>query len=75
MIAVLDSEIPWEKDFANGILRVNWLRRGSLFDFESVEIVRATDHDVERFCIQVRNEEDIYRRGRYRNMACGGCKE
>jgi hypothetical protein len=35
-----------------------------------VEIGQASDEAVERFCIQVGNDEDVVRRGRYRRMMC-----
>jgi hypothetical protein len=70
IIAVLDSAWAAERDQANGLLRVNWLQRRELFDFDHVEIVRASDEDVERFAVQVGNDTDPYRKPRYRQMAC-----
>ncbi|MEJ2556606.1 MAG: hypothetical protein P8186_10325, partial [Anaerolineae bacterium] len=35
-----------------------------------VEIILATDEDVERFAIQVGNDTDPYRKPRYRQMPC-----
>jgi hypothetical protein len=41
-----------------------------MFDFDEVEIVRATDQDVERFAIQVGNDTDPIRQPRYKQMQC-----
>jgi hypothetical protein len=52
------------------ILRVNWLIRRTLFDFDEVEIVRANDEDIERFAVQVGNDTDIIRQPSYKEMRC-----
>ena len=54
----------------DGVARVNWLKRGSLFDFDKVEIVQAGDRQVQSFLIQVGNDADVFRRRRYRKMRC-----
>lgn len=54
----------------NGTWRVNWLARQSLFDFDEVEIIRATDEDVERLVCLVINDTDEFRRPRYKDMTC-----
>lgn len=51
-------------------MQINWLARRALFDFDWVEIVQATDEDVERFAMQVGNDTDPFRRPRYPNMHC-----
>jgi hypothetical protein len=70
IIATLDAGM--EEDFicANGTVRGNWLKRVDLFDFDRVEIIQASDYDVERFCIQVGKDMDNLRRKRYRKMPC-----
>lgn len=68
VVAVLDTEMDEEPAEAAGILRINWLKRLSLFDFDRADIIAATDYDVERFCIQVANDTDEWRSRRYRNM-------
>jgi hypothetical protein len=76
VIAILDNTITTEQAQYNGTLRVNWLARCSLFDFDKVEVVRATDEDVERFAIQVGNNTDSTRKSRYKKMNCiirSGC--
>ena len=54
----------------NSVLRVNWLSRRALFDFDEVEIIQATDEEVERFAVQVGNDTDPLRRSRYKWMRC-----
>jgi len=54
----------------DGVARVNYLRHKTLFDFDRVEIVQASEYEVERLCVQVRNDTDIFRRRRYRKMPC-----
>ena len=70
LIAVLD--IAWQDEQArqDDTLRVNWLTRRALFDFDRVEIVRAKDEDVERFAVQVGNDTDPIRKPRYAQMRC-----
>jgi len=77
VVAVLDSTMGEGQVQQNGMLQVNWLLRRSLFDFDQVEVIRATDEDVERFTVQVRNDTDAWRRRRYKKMPCvvaPGCK-
>jgi len=69
-VAVLNKPMAGEYVLQDGVLRVNWLQRGELFDFDEVEIAQASDEAVERFCIQVGNDEDVVRRGRQRRMVC-----
>ena len=68
VVAVLDSKGNDEPIWKEGSVKANWLKRRSLFDFDRVEIVSATDEDVVRFCVQVGNDTDDYRRKRYKNM-------
>ena len=70
VVAVLDES--WKEDLicAGGVARVNWLKRRALFDFDRVEIVAASDYEVERFTIAVGNDMDEYRRPRYKKMPC-----
>jgi hypothetical protein len=51
-------------------LQVNWLRRRNLYDFGRVEIIEATDEEVERFAVQVGNDTDEWRKPRYKQMPC-----
>jgi hypothetical protein len=70
MIAVLDTAWNDAQAQQSGSLRVNWLARRALFDFDRVEIVRATDKDVERFAMQAGNDTDPFRKPRYPYMRC-----
>lgn len=70
VIATLDNHMNVEHHEENGILCVNWLKRRSLFDFDEVEIIHATDEDVERFAVQVGNDNDPVRLTLYKKMRC-----
>jgi NADH-quinone oxidoreductase subunit J len=71
IVAVLDANWPEEAQRpGKDLLRINWLRRQTLFDFDRVEIVQATDEDVEHFMTQVTHDTDNWRRSRYRQMPC-----
>jgi hypothetical protein len=68
-VAVLDQGMAAEIELAETI-RVNWLARRNLFDFNAVEIIKTTDEEVERFVVQVGNDTDIARTGRYQQFPC-----
>lgn len=70
VIAVLDEQAGSEPVQQGVALTVNWLARQSLFDFDSVAIVRATDEQVERFVVEVGNDTDPTRQALYRTMRC-----
>jgi hypothetical protein len=70
VVAVLDSRMGGEPVEERDILRVNWLSRRRLFDFDEVEIIQVGDEEVERFVIQVGNDLDEIRKPRYREMPC-----
>lgn len=70
VFAVLDRQMADELVERHNIVRVNWLARRSLFDFDAVAIAQATDEEVERFAVQVGNDTDTTRQGRYRHMRC-----
>lgn len=77
VIVVLDSQMTAEPLQERDELRVNWLARRKLFDFNAMEIVQATDEDVERFAVQVGNDTDPIRQPHYKTMQCTvseGCK-
>lgn len=69
-VAVLDKDWEEERASQEGVVRVNWLKRQALFDFDRVEIRRATDYEVERFAIAVGNDTDPQRSSRYHWMPC-----
>jgi hypothetical protein len=70
VVAVLDAAWQGMQGRRGGLLCVNWLARRALFDFDRVEIVRATDKDVEHFAMQVGNDTDPFRKPRYVGMRC-----
>ena len=70
VVAILNRNITTELSEEKGALRVNWLIRRALFDFESVEIIQATDEEVERFAVQVGNDTEEVRQPRYKEMRC-----
>ncbi len=70
IVAVLDAAWRGAQAQRGGLLWVNWQARRALFDFDRVEIIRATDEDVERFAMQAGNDTDPFRRPRYAQMHC-----
>jgi hypothetical protein len=77
-VAVLDTgQVGDAVQHHGGVVRINWLLRRQLFDFDAVEIIQAYDEDVERFAMQVGNDTDPYRRPRYKQLRClvdGDCE-
>lgn len=70
VIAILDERDPEPHRFKEGAIDINWLTHRTLFDFDAVEIIRASDEAVERFAVQVGNDTDPFRRSRYQGMVC-----
>ncbi len=70
VVAVLDAAWQGVQGRRGGLLRINWLARRALFDFDRVEIVQASDEDVERFAVQVGNDTDPFRKSCYAQMRC-----
>ncbi len=70
IVAMLDTTMKERVIKESNSLQVNWLSRRSIFDFDRVEICRATDKDVEQFAIQVGNDTDPKRESSYKNMQC-----
>lgn len=68
IVAVLDETMAMETVQVETTLRVNWLARRQLFDFDRVEIVKAGDEAIERFAVQVGNDTDPRRKRRYPGM-------
>jgi hypothetical protein len=66
--AVLDNGATVEQVSQGEGLKVNWFLRQGLFDFDRVEIIQATDEEVERFAMQIGNDTDEIRRERYQRM-------
>jgi hypothetical protein len=70
LVALLDRESDIEKTIDNRQIRVNWIEYRKPFDFEEVEILQATDEDVERFAVQMGNDTDPFRSSRYKKVCC-----
>lgn len=69
VVAVLDS--AWAEPAqrqGTDLLRVNWFKNSSPFDFDWAEIVQATDEEVERFVRMVKSDTDRWRLSRYPQM-------
>jgi len=69
VVAVLDRRMSVPV-LPGRTLYVNWHARRAVFDFDRVEIRDADDDDVERFCIQIREDTDEVRRRHYRSVRC-----
>jgi hypothetical protein len=69
-VAVLDAGMAETVIKDGETIRVNWLLRRELFDFETVEIIQADDEAVERLAVQIGNDTDPLRRPRYPEMTC-----
>ncbi len=70
VIAVLDSKSPMRLSEQAGQVRINWFAHSEPFDFDGVEIIWATDEDVERFAMKLGNDTDPIRQPRYKQMRC-----
>ncbi len=68
--ALLNANMTARDRQHNKAIWVNWLIHRKLFDFSSVEIIQATDEDVERFVVQVGNDTDPIRISTYKQMKC-----
>ena len=54
----------------NNRFQVNWFKHQTLFDFDNIEIIEATDEEVERFAVQVGNDTDPQRKAKYGKAHC-----
>ncbi|MDX1522123.1 MAG: hypothetical protein R3264_10885, partial [Anaerolineae bacterium] len=70
IVAVLDAGMAEPRLEQESQIRESWLARRTLFDFDRVEIIAASDEDVERFAVQVGNDLDNHRSPRYEQMVC-----
>ncbi len=62
-----DSYISYQQD---DVLYTNWPSYRQYTDFDWVEIIKATDEEVERFAVHVGNDTDDVRQPRYKTMTC-----
>lgn len=70
VVALLDNNQPEDIIHRGNILRINWLNKKKLFDFDGIEIAQATDKEVESLAMQVGNDMDPYRKKRYKDITC-----
>lgn len=70
VISVLDSQMAKQIVQQDQRLRINWFQERQLFDFNAVEIIQASEEDIERFVVQIGNDTDPQRQGHYKNMPC-----
>ena len=70
IVTVLDKTMTAPIIEEQKTLRGNWFQHRNLFDCNWVEILQANDEDVERFAVQIGNDTDSRRQGRYHQMRC-----
>lgn len=70
VMAVLDHTLETEQLRQDDTLHINWFKRRTLFDFDTIHLIAATDEEVERFAVQAGNDTDPFRRARYKQIPC-----
>jgi RNase P subunit RPR2 len=70
VVAILDVDCNNVHRKQEDVLWINWLKHRSLFDFDSVRIIKAGDEEVERFAVQIGNDTDEWRKSRYSHLSC-----
>jgi len=70
VVAVLDTQMAEGLVQMDDVVRVNALKRETLFDLDSVEIINASDDEIHGFCIDIGNDGDLYRRKRRKKWHC-----
>ncbi|MEM7344838.1 MAG: hypothetical protein AAF485_11400, partial [Chloroflexota bacterium] len=71
MVALLDIQSdPLIHHQHTDTIYINWSKQKKLFDFDSVEILSATDLEVEKFATQIGNDTDEIRQATYQTMRC-----
>jgi RNase P subunit RPR2 len=76
VVLLLDNQVTWPQFIREKLLYINWSAQHRLVDFDEVQIAAATDEEVERLAVQVGNDTDPLRKGRYPHMRCtisAGC--
>ncbi len=51
-------------------LRINWYGHPQPFDFDQIEIIKASEEEIERFAMRIGNDTDSWRNSRYNTMPC-----
>ncbi|MEM7033996.1 MAG: hypothetical protein AAF629_30930 [Chloroflexota bacterium] len=70
LIAVLDQAMSDVVHHKPDQIRVNWLTRWHLFDFDAVEIGQVSDQEIVRFVRQISRAYDPDNPYRFRGMVC-----
>ncbi|HEX2987773.1 MAG TPA: hypothetical protein VHS06_06330 [Chloroflexota bacterium] len=70
VLCVLDYRMTEKQEMVDGSLRINWHKHGGMFDFDRIEIIRATDEDVMRLAMDAGNDIDPHRFPHYAGMPC-----
>ena len=70
VVAELNNQSTVGQYQYNSVLRVNWLIQRKLFYFDKIEIIRATDEEVERFAVQIGNDTEGTNQSRYKLLNC-----
>jgi len=70
VVGVLDNHGGCYPQQTEAVLRVNWLAKKLPFDFGRVELVEATDTEVEEFIRQIRYQADLRIQRRLPKMTC-----
>lgn len=70
VVAVLDNHSGSYPQQQGAVLRVNWLEKKLPFDFDRVEVVEATDEEVEEFVRQTRYKSDLQVQKRLPKRPC-----
>lgn len=66
VIAVLQKDAPASIVHNSEHLRVNWLKKPIMIDFDEVEIGDASNEEILRFCVMVGNDTDLFRKSKVR---------
>jgi len=70
IVALLDNHGGSYPQQNGAVLRVNWLAKKLPFDFDRVEVVAATDTEVEEFVRQMRYQAELPIQKRLPKMQC-----
>jgi hypothetical protein len=72
-VLVLDDRMAEERTFTDGVFLVNALRTPTFCDCDRILITRASEYEVERFCIRMGNDTDPFRTGRHKRLPVTVC--
>jgi len=70
VVVVLDDTLRMAHWQQGQSTYINWAGHPMPFDFDRVEIISASDEEIERFAVRIGNDLDEFRRPRYSQMAC-----